>query len=232
MPVKRWPRREFFRPGARRALGVSLALVILLMAAAGMLAAGIVLRGMVTEYAASAARDAVVTAVNDIVKEVMAEPSFDGGHLVDLERSAGGQITAVRANVTAVNSLAAEVLSRTVQQTAEEKLTVSIPVANLLGSTLLMNRGPSIPVHVTMLSSSTAGFHSELTGAGINQTRHQIFLELDVQLSFLLPWRDMDTSVHTEILVSETVIVGEVPASYMNWERDDGVHDRVIQSIG
>ena len=123
-------------------------------------------------------------------------------------------------------------LSRTVQETAEEKLTVSIPVANLLGSTLLMNRGPSIPVSVTMLSSSTASFRSELTGAGINQTRHQIFLELDVQLSFLLPWRDMDTSVQTEILVSETVIVGEVPASYMNWESDNGVYDRVIQPAG
>ena len=58
-----------------------------------------------------------------------------------------------------------------------------------------------------------------MTSAGINQTRHQIFLELDVQLSFLMPWRGMDTSVQTEILVSETVIVGQVPGSYMNWER-------------
>ena len=232
MPVKRWPRRELFRPGARRTLRAAVLMCTLLLAAAGMLAAGIVLRGMVTEYAASAARDAVVTAVNDIVKAVMAEPRFSGGRLVELERDGQGRITAVRADVTAVNSLAAEVLSRTVRETAEEKLTVSIPVANLLGSTLLMNRGPSIPVHVTMLSSSTAGFRSELTDAGINQTRHQIFLELDVQLSFLLPWRDMDTSVQTEILVSETVIVGQVPASYMNWESDDGVYDRVIQPVG
>ena len=83
-----------------------------------------------------------------------------------------------------------------------------------------------------MLSSSTASFRSELTAAGINQTRHQIFLELNVQLSFLLPWRDMDTSVQTEVLVSETVIVGKVPASYMNWENDDGAYDRGIQPAG
>lgn len=232
MPVKRWPRRDALQPGAHRALRVLVLLGILLLSAGGMLAAGVVLRSMVAEYAASAARDVVVTAVNGIVKDVMSEPRFDSGALVEIDRNDQGDVTAVRADVAAVNGLAAEVLSRTVERTERERLTIEIPVTNLLGSTLLMNRGPSIPVQVTMLSSSTAGFRSELTAAGINQTRHQIFLELDVQLSFLLPWRDMDTSVQTEILVSETVIVGEVPGSYMNWESDDGVYDRGVRPAG
>ena len=103
--------------------------------------------------------------------------------------------------------------------TEQEDLQVRIPVANLLGSAMLMNRGPAVEVDVLMLSSSSAGFRSEITSAGINQTRHQLFLDLDVQLSFLLPWRDMDTSVQTEILISETVIVGKVPDSYLNWEK-------------
>lgn len=232
MPARRWPRRRPLRPDARRALWTAGLVWLLVMALAIAAAAGVVLRSMVTEYAASAAKDAVVTAVNDIVKDVLSEPAYSGSGLVELERDASGRITAVQADVVAVNSLAAEVLSRTVEQTAQEELTVSIPVANLLGSTLFMNRGPSIPVQVTMLSSSTASFRSELTGAGINQTRHQIFLELNVQLSFLLPWRDMDTSVQTEILVSETVIVGQVPASYMNWENENGTDGRVIQPVG
>ena len=198
-----------------RSVCLALLALILLLTAGALAAGGIVLRSMVSEYAASAARDTVVTAVNDIVKDVMAEPRFGEGELVTFERDRQGNIAAVRANVATVN-----------------KLTVEIPVANLLGSALLMNRGPSIPVHVTMLSSSTASFRSELTGAGINQTRHQIFLVLDVQLSFLLPWRDMDTSVQTEILVSETVIVGAVPGSYMNWESDDGAYEGVLRPAG
>ena len=110
-------------------------------------------------------------------------------------------------------------LGRAVDATEQEELTVKIPLANLLGSALFMNRGPSVSVDVTVLSSSTAGFRSEITSAGINQTLHQLFLDLDVQLSFLLPWREMDTGVQTEILVSETVTVGQVPDSYLNWER-------------
>ena len=215
MPSRRWPRCRPVSPAARRAVLCLAALVLLALLGT----VGVVLRGMVTEYAASAARDEVVSKVNAIVKDVMADPAFAGVSLVELERDESGCVTAVIADAPAINALAAEVLSRAVKETEREAITVEIPVMNLLGSALFMNHGPSVAVDVIMLSSSTAGFRSELSSAGINQTRHQIFLELDVQLSFLMPWRGMDTSVQTEILVSETVIVGRVPGSYMNVER-------------
>lgn len=219
MAEKRWPRRPVFRPGAgisaRRAVLLLLGIVLI----AGTVSVALALRSMVAEYAASAARDLVVSKVNAIVKDVMADPEFNSRPLVSMERDASGTITAISANVAAVNTLAAEVLARAVEATEREELTVNIPITNLFGSAVLMNRGPAIGVDVLMLSSSTAGFRSEIASAGINQTRHQLFLDLDVQLSFLLPWRNMDTSVQTEILISETVIVGQVPESYMNWER-------------
>lgn len=215
MPLRRWPRRRGTSPAFRRA--ALCVLIIMLTALAGSLSG--TLRRMVTDYAVSAARDEVVKKVNAIVQDVMADPDFVGKSLVDLERDESGAVTAIAANAAAINALSAEVLSRAVEATEQEAIRIEIPVMNLLGSALFMNHGPSVGVDVTMLSSSTAGFRSELTAAGINQTRHQIFLELDVQLSFLMPWRGMETSVQTEILVSETVIVGQVPGSYMNWER-------------
>ena len=218
MPVRRWPRRTFAGPGRALALR-RLALILLALVIAGAAVLSAMLRDMVSDYAVSAARDLVVSRVNEIVKSVMADPAFAGQELVTLQRDQNGEITAVSANVTAVNTLAAEVLSRAVEGTEREKLTVEIPLSNLFGSALLMNRGPAVKVRVIMLSSSTADFRSQMTSAGINQTRHQLFLDLDIQMSFLLPWKGMDTSVQTEILVSETVIVGRVPESYMNWER-------------
>ena len=219
MPVRRWPKRAALDPEGRRAVRRALGLLLILTFFVSALLMGVQLRSMVTEYAVSAAKDQVVSCVNEIVKQVMGEDQFQGERLVELERDSAGNITAVRANVTAVNGLAAEVLSRTVQQTQENTLTVRIPLTNLFGSALLMNRGPAITVQVTMLSSSTASFRSEISSAGINQTRHQLFLDMDVQLSFLLPWRDMDASVQTQVLVSETVIVGQVPGTYMRLER-------------
>ncbi len=196
-----------------------MALALLAMAAVLLAVMGFALRSMIADYAVSAARDDVVVKVNGIVKDVMADERFGGDHLVDLAHDEDGNVSAVSANVPAINTLSAEVLSRAVAATEQGVAAVEIPLANLLGSALLMNRGPSVTVHVTVLSSSRASFRSEITSAGINQTRHQLFLDLDIQLSCMLPWREIGASVQTEILVSETVIVGQVPGSYMNLER-------------
>ena len=116
-------------------------LLLLLMLVALCASVSLVLRSMVTEYAAASARDTVVLAINDIVKSVMADPSYNGDSLVNLERNGYGEVTAVTTNVVAINTMAAEVLSRAIKQTEQEVLTVKIPIANLLGSALLMNRG-------------------------------------------------------------------------------------------
>lgn len=201
----------------RHAAGRTAAVLLIALAASGFLAGSLAFRSLVTELAVSTAQDAVILSVNSIVKDIMLDGGFDAEGLVVLERSADGSVSAVKTNVAAVNTLAAQVLERAVAQTAEKSITVGIPLGNLLGSTLLSGKGPKIPVQLVMLSSSAAGFRSELTSAGINQTRHQILLELDVAVSVLMPWRTVGTQVETEILVSETVIVGKVPESYWNW---------------
>ena len=201
------------KPPGRRALGI----LLLLLAASGMTALGLAFRSLVTELAVSSARDAVILAVNGIVEEVMAQDEFQASRLVRLDKDASGAVTAVTTDVAAVNTLASRVLERAEERTEEKTVHVDIPLGNLLGSALLLGKGPAIPVQVVMLSSSEAGFRSELTTAGINQTRHQILLELGVDVSLLMPWRTVNSRVETEILVSETVIVGAVPESYMNW---------------
>jgi sporulation protein YunB len=190
---------------------------MLALVLAAVLTMGLLFRSMVTELAVSSAKDGVVMRINAIVKEKMTDMALQGQSLVVLERDDQGDITAISTDVAAVNSLAAEILEQAVAQTGEQVITLKIPIGNLTGSTLFLNRGPSVPVEVVMLSSSVAGFRSELSSAGINQTRHQIMLDLNVQVSLLMPWRTVGTSVETEVLVSETVVVGDVPESYMDW---------------
>lgn len=207
------------RPGrARPSPGRVLILLIILLIAAAAATILFFFRGLVTELAVSDAQDAVVITVNSIVKEIMQRVEYSSEPLVVLERDSTGSVAAVTTNVAAVNILEAEILEEVVSRTMETVIQVEIPLGNLTGSALLLNRGPGIPVEVILLSSSMGGFRSELTAAGINQTRHQILLDLEVHLSLFMPWRTIDTSVMTEILVSETVIVGAVPDSYLNWE--------------
>jgi hypothetical protein len=55
--------------------------------------------------------------------------------------------------------------------------------------------------------------------AGINQTKHQINLEVIVDIDILIPWETESAQVITEVMIADTIIVGKVPETYLNMEK-------------
>ena len=111
-----------------------------------------------------------------------------------------------------------ELLSDIVKAADGGELSLAIPIGNLLGSSLLLGRGFDIPVDITMLSSSRVDFKNDLISAGINQTKHQMKLDVVIDIDVIMPWRTVSTQVVSEILIAETVIVGKVPQTYLDME--------------
>jgi sporulation protein YunB len=124
--------------------------------------------------------------------------------------------------MTHVNALSAEILDRVVGLTENRTLTVSIPAGNLTGISLLMGRGPGVPVEILVLTSSRVEFQNSIVTAGINQTKHQISLNVIVDIDVLVPWGSESTQVVTEVLIADTVVVGQVPDTYLNFDQDKG----------
>ena len=83
---------------------------------------------------------------------------------------------------------------------------------------LLMGRGPGIPVEILVLTSSHGEFKNDIVTAGINQTKHQISLLVIVDIDVLIPWGTESTQVCTEVLISDTVLLGQVPQTFLNYE--------------
>lgn len=216
MSVKRWPSRRNLNAAAhrRRRGAFPLLLVMLLFAATCTLS--LYLRGLATELAVSTAQDKVVATVNEIIKARMNSAEADYGDLVNLEKDQNGEVCALTTDVVAINKLSSDILVDVVRATQDHELVIGIPIGSLTGSTLLLSRGPDIKVKIEILSSSFTGFRSDLSTIGINQTRHQILLELREDITLIMPWRTVNTSVTTEIPVAETIIVGQVPQSYLN----------------
>ena len=131
------------------------------------------------------------------------------------EKDNEGRITAIYSNMAAFNRLQSNILDiilARIDQVSTRDL--SIPVGSLSGSVLLAGRGPRISVRMESVGSSSANFENEFTSAGINQTKHQIVLNIDVSVSILLPGFSTATTVSNAVTVAETVIVGSVPDTY------------------
>lgn len=178
--------------------------------------ASIYLRTISTQIAISDARDLVSIRINQVITELMREGDFEADYFVSFEKGEGGELLAVSCNMARINALSSEILDRVVGATENYTAAVEIPLGNLTGISLLMGRGPKIPVEIVTLTSSRVAFNSGFVTAGINQTRHQITLQIQVDVDILVPWGSESTQVASEVLIADTVIVGRVPGTYLD----------------
>ena len=223
-------RRPFFRrhprpapePKPRHRRRRATALLILLALAGFLLAGMLYLKRISSQIAVSDACDIMTMEVNAAITQVLEEGDYDADWFVRFEKDEAGEVTAISSNMTHVNALSATLLDRVIGLTGNRNITVSIPAGNLTGLSLLMGRGPGIPVEIMVLTSSHVEFRNNIVTAGINQTKHQISLLVIVDIDVLVPWGSESAQICTELLIADTVVVGQVPETYLNFDQNEG----------
>ena len=173
------------------------------------------LRPVLLEIAEGAVTDVVSVSVNDVITDLMRTEKISYSDLVTLEKDSTGNVSALRTDMARINMLQAEISNQVVQAlNAQESTVVRIPIGNVLGGALLSGRGPKIPIKVLSVTNVNTHFYNEFASAGINQTQHQMMLNVDVALSILLPGGTSEVHADTQVCLAETIIVGDVPQTY------------------
>ena len=207
-------RLRYLRLTGRQRVGIWLTLLVLTLLAA---AVSLLwhLKPVMTSMATARVSNLVNRIVSAAVNEAVENGDIDYQNFVIFEKDETGHITALRSNVAEVNRMQGQITDEILHRLSEVATSeLEIPLGTLTGSALLAGRGPSLFVRMQAVGSASAAFRNQFTAAGINQTRHQIFLDVDVYMSILLPGMKTSTRVSNEIAVAETVIVGGVPDTY------------------
>ena len=158
--------------------------------------------------------------INDAIEELLEEGEIDYNKIVCLEKNVDGDITAIKTNIAEVNRIKTKIL-----RALDERLLminvseIGIPLGNLLLPRVLSGIGPKLPLRIVSVSTTDADFRNVFTQAGINQTLHQIMLDVTVVMSIMTPAGSQNVSVTSSVIVAETVIVGAVPNSYVDLNR-------------
>lgn len=154
-------------------------------------------------------------AINDAVSKKIELDSF--GNLLIIKTDNMGKVTMVQANAIEMNRLAVET-SISIQNELEniKARDLSISIGNIMGSQLFADFGPKFNVKIQPAGSVNVNFITEFSEAGINQTRLKIYLKVDTKVQIIVPFAGDKIDVSTNIPVSETIIVGDVPESYIN----------------
>ena len=136
--------------------------------------------------------------------------------LVGIERSDGGEIQAISSNAFQINRIArdtAYMSQENLNKMSEDG--VEVPLGALSGVEAWAGFGPKIHLKIIPISNVSCKFVSKFDAAGINQTKHSIYLEIVADISIIMPSGTSNFASLTEVLVCESVLVGKVPETYL-----------------
>lgn len=189
------------------------------MVALAILLLDIRVRPLLTEYALNAANWSAMRAINSGVEEVLGTGNEDYTSLVRLNVGEDGNVKSVETDVTAINRLKAHITD-TVMTHLEQcrSRTVRVPLGSALGGSFWAGRGPFLPLKVETSAAVVATLTSRFESAGVNQTKHSLWLCLNTQMYVAIPGQRQSASLENEFLLAETVVVGTVPSYLRNYE--------------
>lgn len=172
------------------------------------------LRPVLAAAARYQVRSQVTAAVEQWAARDLQERGVDYSDFMTITRNETGEITALSADMARLNLLRAELSAHLLERLEDSQLELTVPVGSLLPLEPTWARGPELHLRALALGTASAEFESEFTSAGINQTRHRLWLELSVPVTVLLPGGGEELTVDSRLCVAETVIVGRVPQTW------------------
>lgn len=162
-----------------------------------------------------------VLAMNNAISQILGN-NIKYTDLTDVLTDKEGRITMIQYNTILINTLAREtstLAQNEIQSMGAEG--ISVPLGSITQSKLLSGKGPDIHVKIIPVGSVSTDFTDEFRQAGINQTRHKIYLTLKTRVRIVVPLGSDIIDVSTRVPIAETIVVGDVPESYVNVDNED-----------
>ena len=173
-------------------------------------------REVIRELAETQVKNTTSDLTNDAIAKQIADGVIQYDRIVYFEKDLNGRITALKTNMQEVNRLKTDILNIINDEIlALDTSDIGVPIGSLFFPEFLSGKGPTIPVHILSIRNSDANFVSHFSQAGINQTLHTVTMEVSVDVAVLVLGESNSFTMTSEVLVAETIIVGDVPDTFL-----------------
>jgi len=180
---------------------------------------------LIKRYAQTVAQRNATVYINRAVTDCLAQSGDVYGNLMKVTADETGAVKSLTADIAQINLLKAKITQTIADYTAQAAFQqLDIPIGTVIGGSFLIDRGPRLPIRVSTSGSVLSTLYSEFSDAGINQTNHQVYMEITVRFFVAVPSLYYTTvEVSSMFLIAESVLVGDVPDSFtsVNDDRSD-----------
>lgn len=177
----------------------------------------------IRELAETQVRNSTSDLINDAIDKQIETGNIRYDRIVYFEKDLDGRITALKTNMAEVNRLKTSILNLINDEIlALDTTDITIPVGSLVFPEFFSGRGPGIPVQILSIRNSDGSFTSHFSEAGINQTLQQLIMDVSVDVSVLVLGKAESFTVSSQVVVAETIIVGQVPNTFFQTGGEHG----------
>lgn len=160
------------------------------------------------------------SALTDGLDEALAEYKINYEDVVSFTYDESGNIKSISTDIIVLNNLGNEIgkkIDEKINSVASHEM--EIPVSALLGGELTSGIGPKIKIYVTMTGITMTKFENNFESTGVNQTRHQIMLNVTVN-SYVIFGNSVEVvPYNSNVCIAESVIVGITPQTFAEFSR-------------
>ena len=146
---------------------------------------------------------------NEIIKE------YEYNDLVNISKDNDGKVNFLQINSKKINEIIAKI-SLDIQKRIDESPTIVVYInpGTISGLSIFKSFWPKFDIELEASGSIETKLKSSFTSVGINQTSHRIICTVFTKVGILTPFGSFSKIIEEDILLVESVIVGEIPETY------------------
>jgi len=154
--------------------------------------------------------------ISEVIGDVLSDDNYTYENLVEISYSSENKVSQISTNSTKINLLVRAVTAQ-VQERFEELDNTSIYVnlGTFSGIPFLFGVGPQIKLNLVPVGTIQTSFDTKFVSAGINQTLHSLYFDVTAILGMVLPASTQNFQTNLQVLICESIIVGEIPSIYL-----------------
>ncbi|MBE6048617.1 MAG: sporulation protein YunB [Clostridium sp.] len=144
---------------------------------------------------------------------------FKYDDVIKIDKDSEGNINLIRADTIKLNKLSSEIALECNDELKKMgDIGVDVPIGWITERSVLYNMGPEINIKIQPIGNINIDYDSKFESAGINQTRHKIYLKVKAMVRVVVPLHSQDVEVDCDIPVAETIVVGKIPETALDFK--------------
>lgn len=156
--------------------------------------------------------DSIISSASYHAVDIIVEEKYRYSDLVDIKTDSSGNVGMIITDSYAVNKLAATAATKAYAYLSEKiEKGVEVPLGAFTGIRLISGFGAKVRMKVISVASVKCDFVSEFAQAGINQTRHSLYLNINCVVNVVTKTKTKKINDKITVLVFDNLIVGKVP---------------------